>query len=215
MHVALLIFLVIIGIPIIWLIFVLTVVKIIRKIHQFPIPSFMIFFIDNPIRRKYWQKPEEIADRMGAKPGDVIVEVGPGKGSYTIAVAKRVQPNGKVYTIDIQQSVIDRLQKRLVKEGINNIVPKVDDAYNLSFEDESVDIIFAITCLPEIPEPVRVLKEFKRILKPDGLVSLCELFIDPDYPLRKTEKKWVTEAGLFVKEEYGNWFSYQLNLCKQ
>lgn len=70
-------------------------------------------------------------------------------------------------------------------------------------------------CLPEIPEPVRALKECKRILKDDGMVCLCELFIDPDYPLRRTEVKWAREAGLELKEQFGNWFAYQLHFGKQ
>lgn len=215
MHIALIIFLVIISIPVIWFLLVLTVVKLIRKLYPFPIPHFFVNFIDNPIRRKYWQNPEEIAERMGVKPGDEVIEVGPGKGSYTKAVARRILPDGKVYAIDIQQPILDRLEIRLEKEEITNIIPKLDDAYNLSFENNSIDVIFAITCLPEISEPVKILKEFKRILKPEGVISLCELFIDPDYPLRKTEKKWAKEAGLILKEEFGNWFAYQLNFCKE
>ena len=214
MHIALIIFLIIIGIPIVWLFLVLTIVKMIRRIYAFPIPHFFANFIDNPIRRRYWQNPEEIAERTGAKPGDFVVEIGPGKGSYTKAVAKKILPNGKLFAIDIQQPILDKLQRKLDEEEITNIYPKFNDAYNLSFEDESVDVIFAITCLPEIPEPVKALKEFKRILKPDGLISFCELFFDPDYPLRKTEKKWAVEAGLKLKEEYGNWFAYQLNFKK-
>ncbi len=214
MHITLIIFLVIICIPVVWLLFVLTVMKFIRKIYPFPIPQFFTNFIDNPIRRKFWQNPDEIAKRIGAKPGDVVVEIGPGKGSYTKAVARKILPGGRVYAIDLQKPIIDRFQKKLDEEGITNIFPSIGDAYNLDFDDNSVDVIFLITCLPEIPEPVKVLKEFKRILKPNGTISLCELFIDPDYPLRKTEKKWSQEAGLILKEEFGNWFAYQLNFGK-
>ncbi len=213
MHLALIVFLAIIGIPILFVI-IHTLMRVIRKIHPFPIPQFMTNFIDNPIRRKYWQNPEEIAERMGAKPGDIVVEIGPGKGSYTFIISKKILPDGKVFAIDIQQQVLDRLNQRIKNEEIENVIPKLDDAHNLSFEDESVDVIYAIACLPEIPEPVKVLKEFKRILKPTGRVSLCELFMDPDYPLRKTEKRWAREAGLKLEEEFGNWFSYQLNFIK-
>lgn len=189
--------------------------KIARKIYPFPIPQFVVNVIDNRFRRKFIQNPDQIAERMSAKPGDIVVELGPGKGSYSIGVANRIGSNGKLYAIDIEQKILNRLQIRLDKENITNIIPKRDDAYHLDFEDESVDIIFAVACLPEIPKPVEVLKEFKRILKPEGRISLCELFIDPDYPLRSTERKWAIAAGLEVKEEYGNWFTYQLNFGKK
>ena len=189
--------------------------RILRKYHHFPIPAFFTKIIDNPIRRKFIQNPKKIAERMDLKPGMVVVEIGPGKGSYTKKVAEKVLPEGKVYAIDIQESVIENLKKRIEKEEITNIFPKVDDAYNLSFESKSIDRVFAVACLPEIPKPVKALNECSRILKPDGIVSLCELAIDPDYSWRKTEKKWAAEAGLEFKEQFGNWFSYQLNFKKK
>lgn len=151
---------------------------------------------------------------MHLEPGMVVVEIGPGKGSYTKAMAERVLPDGKIYAVDIQESVVDRLKRRIEKEGITNIIPMIDNAHDFSFADESVDRIVAIACLPEIPNPVNVLGECLRILKPDGLISLCELAPDPDYPRRKTVKRWAAEAGLELKHEYGNWFSYQLNFGK-
>ncbi|MFX0147641.1 MAG: class I SAM-dependent methyltransferase [Candidatus Hodarchaeota archaeon] len=188
--------------------------RIIRKLFKFPIPSFLTPLIDNPIRRRFLQKPEKIAERMNLKPGMTVIEIGPGKGSYTKVVAEKVMPNGTVYAIDIQESVITRLKKRIEDEKIPNIIPKVDDVYNLSFEDNSVDRIFAIACLPEIPKPIETLQEFKRILKPNGIISFSELFIDPDYPLRRTEKKWAKKAGLKFIEAFGNFFVYHLNFGK-
>ncbi|MFX1309723.1 MAG: methyltransferase domain-containing protein [Promethearchaeota archaeon] len=194
---------------------VFVVMRIIRRYYKFPIPSFMTRLIDNPIRRKLIQKPEKVAERMHLEPGMTIVEIGPGKGSYTKTIAKSILPDGKVYAIDIQESVINQLKKRVEKENITNIIPKIDDAYELSFEDESIDRVLMIACLPEIPEPIRVLKEIKRVLKPDGIISLSEMLPDPDYPRRKTEKKWADEAGFELDEEFGNWFIYQLNFKKK
>ena len=207
-----LIFLIVLGV---FFFIVFVVLRIIRRYHKFPIPGFMTRLIDNPIRRKFIQKPEKVAERMNLEPGMTIIEIGPGKGSYTKAIAKSVLPDGKVYAIDIQESIIDCLKKRVEKENITNIIPKIDDAYNLSFEDDSVDRVLMIACLPEIPESIRALKDFKRVLKPNGLISLSEMLPDPDYPRRKTEKKWAEEAGFELDEEFGNWFIYQLNFRKK
>ena len=205
-----------IGIGIlIWFFFVFVILRIIRHYRHFPIPAFLTRLIDNPIRRRFIQRPEVLVERMQLEPGMIVVEIGPGKGNYTEAVAEKIQPNGKIYAVDIQKSIIDRLKKRIERKRIRNIVPKIENAYNFSFVDESVDRILAIACLPEIPDPVKVLREFYRILKPDGLICLCELFPDPDYPRRKTEKRWADEAGLELKQEFGNWFVYQLNFGKK
>lgn len=191
-----------------------TILRVVRHFYHFPIPWFLTQLIDNPIRRMFIQRPDTVAERMRLKPGMTIVEIGPGKGSYTKVIAERVLPEGKVYAIDIQESIIERLRKRFEREGIENIYPKIDDAYNLSFEDGSVDRVLAIACLPEIPDPVRVLKECHRVLKPGGLVCLSEVFSDPDYPRRSTEKSWAEEAGLVLEEEFGSFLLYQLNFVK-
>jgi ubiquinone/menaquinone biosynthesis C-methylase UbiE len=194
---------------------VFVVLRIIRRYYKFPVPAFMTRLIDNPIRRKLIQKPENIAKRMNLKPGITVLEIGPGKGSYTKEVANNVLPNGIIYAVDIQESVINHLKKRIEKEKITNIIPKIDDAYNLSFEDNSIDRVLMISCLPEIPDPIRVLKEVKRVLKPNGLLTLSEMLPDPDYPRKKTEKKWANEAGLELDDQFGNWFVYQLNFKKK
>jgi ubiquinone/menaquinone biosynthesis C-methylase UbiE len=91
---------------------------------------------------------------------------------------------------------------------------RVEDAYAFSFGDDTVDRVLMIACLPEIPEPVRVLRECRRILRPGGLICLSELLPDPDYPLRSTERRWAAEAGLEFDEGFGNFFVYQLHFRK-
>ena len=190
-------------------------VRLVRRYYKFPIPSFLTTVIDNPWRRRFVQKPSTVADQMYLKSGMTVVEIGPGKGSYTIEFAKRVLPNGKVFAVDISDKVINRLKQRIAHEDVSNIIPKIDNAHNFSFDDESIDRVIAIACLPEIPEPVKVLREIRRILKPNGIVSLSELAPDPDYPRRKTVKRWASEAGFKLHSEFGNWFVYQLNFIKE
>ncbi|MFX1566029.1 MAG: class I SAM-dependent methyltransferase [Promethearchaeota archaeon] len=194
--------------------FACLLIRVVRRYRKFPIPSCFTRLIDNPWRRRLVQKPSTVADQVYLKPGMVVVEIGPGKGSYTLEFAKRVLPDGKVYAVDISKSVIIRLKQRVAQEKILNIIPQIDNAHSFSFADESIDRVIAIACLPEIPQPVKVLQEIHRILKPDGLVSLSELAPDPDYPRRKTTKRWATEAGFTLHSEFGNWFVYQLNFKK-
>ena len=196
-----------------FLFLVQVVLRVARRWLKFPTPAFMTLIIDNPFRRRFIQSPDTIADRMGLEPGMTVVEVGPGKGSYTFAVARRVAP-GTVYACDIQPAVVERLAERATREGVANVDARVEDAYGFSFGDSSADRVLMIACLPEIPEPVRVLRECRRILRPGGLVCLSELLPDPDYPLRSTESRWAAEAGLEPDSEFGNLFVYQLHFRK-
>lgn len=192
----------------------LVVLRLVRKLYPFPAPAFATWLIDNPFRRRFIQNPEIIADRMSLAPGMTVLDIGPGKGSYTLAAAAKVRPGGTVYAADIQETVVRRLQQRLEKEQVINIIPCLEDVYRLSFADEIFDRVLMVACLPEIPDKVRALREIRRVLKPDGRICLCELFPDPDYPLRRTEKRWAAAAGLEIREEYGHWFSYQLHFGK-
>lgn len=193
----------------------LFVSKLVRRRYKFPTPAVMTRVVDNPVRRRLIQSPDVVSERMRLRPGMKVVDIGPGKGSYSIAVARRILPGGMLYAVDIQEYVVDRLRERVEREGIENIVAKIDDVYNLSFSDGSIDRVLMIAALPEVPEPVRALREIYRILKPEGLLSLSELFPDPDYPRRKTEKRWAEEAGFELLDEFGNWFVYQLIFAKK
>lgn len=191
-------------------------VRILRKVHPFPIPSFLTGLIDNPIRRGLIQKPDAIARAAGARPGMAVLELGPGKGSYTAAVARAVAPGGTVVAIDIAPAILARLAARIETGTLPaNIEPRVASVHALPFPDDHFDIIFAVACLPEIPGKVEALAECHRVLKPGGILSLCELFLDPDYPLRSTEMKWATAAGFTLHETHGNFFTYQLNFIKE
>ena len=195
-----------------FLFFILVIAKIARKLYPFPVPNCLTEIIDNPWRR-ILQPPKKIIDRMKVLPGMKGLEIGPGKGSYLFEFAQEITP-GTVRAIDISEKVITRLKKRITERNIPNIELQVQDAITIPFDDNTFDRILSIACLPEIPYPIQALSEWKRVLKSDGIISLCELFFDPDYPLRTTEIRWAKEVGLYLQDQFGSWFAYQLNFTK-
>jgi len=207
-----LIILIIIGIPVIFII-LHTIIRIIRHFCKFPMPQFLANLIDNPLRRKI-QPPDETAKRHGIEPGMTVLEVGPGNGRYTISSAKRVGKQGKIYTIDIEKKMIERVNNRIKQEQIDNIEAQVADVYKLPYKDNYFDLIYMIAVFNEIPDHDKALTEFYRVLKPKGLLVFSEILMDPDYPLSSTLIKQVSKYQFKVKDKIGNFFYYTLRFEK-
>ncbi len=190
--------------------YVFVLMKIVRRFWQFPAPAFIGRGL-NSRHRKRIQPPSMIIEALELKPGMKIVEIGCGPGTFTMDVAKAVLPKGVVYAVDIQQSMLNQLKANMQKLDITNIVPILADAGGtIPLDAEVADGAFAVTVLPEIPDKSAVLSEVKRLLKTDGLFCDAELIIDPDWPLRRTVKRWCAEAGFEFVRDLGNALRYVL-----
>ncbi len=186
------------------------VVRLVRRFYHFPIPSFLAGLIDNPVRRRI-QSPKKSANRLDLRHGMKVVEIGPGPGIFTIEVGTRVAPGGSVYAFDISPKMIRKLLGRMVKRGATNVAPVVASAYDLPLVSHSVDRVFMVAVLAEIPNRQRALREFARVLKPNGLLSISEFLSDPDYPLRRTVIRWCHEAGFEEVSKHGSLIEYTLS----
>ena len=196
-----------------WFIFAQTVIRLIRRFIHFPIPAIFARFIDNPIRRRI-QPPTKVVDWIGIQEGIHILEIGPGPGTFTIEAAKRVGAKGKVFAIDIQPTIVSKLNHRLQRDKITNVMAKVASAYELPFSNNTFDRVFMIAVLAEIPDKKKTLVEIKRVLKHSGLLAIGEFLPDPDYPRRKTVIHWCQDAGFELVSRYGGFLHYVLTFKK-
>lgn len=203
---------VLLAIPVV-LVLLHTLVRIVRHFHKFPMPELMADLIDNPLRRRF-QPPYETTLRHGLEPGMMVLEVGPGNGTYTVGAAQRIGDSGRLMTIDIEPRMIERVRRRAAAEGLGNVTAKVADVYDLPFDDGTFDVVYMITVIGEIPEPVRAMREFHRVLSPSGALVFSELLLDPDYPLAGTLVRWAASAGFRLRTKLGGLFYYTLILEK-
>ena len=204
--------LIITGIIIAWLI----LTRLIRRIYQFPAPAFIGYFLDSNYRRRI-QPPSQIIERSGIKKGDRVLEIGCGSGAYTTFVAREVGKEGIVEALDIQPAMLAQLKKKLAKpenSDIQNIRLHESSAYQLPFKEGSIDLVYMITVLPEIPDQAKVLAEVRRVLKVNGILAVTEFFPDPDYPLSSTTSKKGEKAGFDVEGLFGNLWTYTVRFRK-
>ena len=192
------------------------IVRLVRKLSHFPAPSFIGRFLDSELRRKV-QPPHKLIQRSGIKEGMQILEVGCGSGAFTTFFARAVGEQGKVYALDIQPKMLKQLENKLAKpenQDIKNIKLIESSAYELPFDDNSLDAVYMITVLQEIRDRNRALEQAKRVLKPGGLLSVTEFLPDPDYAWKATTIKLGTKAGLILDEASGNFWNYTVRFKK-
>ena len=201
---------IILAVMFLWLFGLKLIIKFMKKGGD-PCPSSLSWIVDLPIRRYYMQP---VLDRVGMQPGETILELGPGPGAFTVDAAKLLGPDGKLIAVDIQPEMIEQVNRRVAQAGLTNVETRVASAYGLPIEDGSIDRVFMVTVLPEIPDPVRGLQEVRRVLKAGGLFSTTEEYLDPDYPRRVTTIKWAEAAGFELVERFGNMWLYTLNFRK-
>ena len=186
-----------------------TLGRLLKRLCVIPCPVALADLIDNRFRRRI-QPPEETAERHGIKPGMIVLEVGPGNGTYALAVARTLGPEGKLVAVDVQQRMIDKVAARAAAEGIDNVEVLLADVHALPFDDRTFDAVFLIFVIGEIREPARAMTELCRVLKPGGTAAFTEHFMDPYYHLRRTLVRWAASAGLQLKKRLGNFFLYTL-----
>jgi ubiquinone/menaquinone biosynthesis C-methylase UbiE len=196
------------GLAFFWLV----VLRIVAKLHGGePCPFALAWLVDNPLRRRYMAR---VLDRVGIRPGERVLELGPGPGAFNLEAARRADPGGTLVAVDIQPRMIAAVEEKAREAGVTNVETHVASAYDLPLDDGSVDRAFLVTVLPEIPDRQRALVDLRRVLKPGGLLSITEEFLDPDYPLARTTIRWAREAGFELAERHGNWFVYTLKFRK-
>ncbi len=176
-----------------------------------PMPASRAGHLTNPIRQLV-QPPGLVLDAAGIEPGMTVLELGPGPGYFTLPAARRVGPTGRVIAADIQPEMIEMLRKAAAKAGVSNLETHVADACSLPVGDSSVDVAFMVTVLGEIPNGKRALAELRRVLKPDGLITVFESALDPHHLQASDVTAWGEASGFELVESRGNWLSYHMKL---
>jgi len=180
--------------------------------HSTPCPSSFAWLVNNPIRRRYMRP---LLDRVGIRPGERVLELGPGPGTFTVDAARCVGPEGRIIAVDIQPEMIAQVDRRVREAGLTNVETHVAGAHALPLDDASVDRAFLVTVLPEIPDQGQALAELHRVLKPGGVLSITEEFMDPHYPFLSETVRRVEAAGFRLERRMGNWWIYTANFVKR
>ncbi len=121
--------------------------------------------------------PANCVARLKLLPGTKVADLGAGTGAFSISLARAVTSSGKVYAIDVQKDLLDRLKKEVSKHRLSNIEVvwgDIEHPGGTKLRDEAVGAVVVANVLFQIESPYALAIEAKRILQKDGKILVVE-----------------------------------------
>jgi ubiquinone/menaquinone biosynthesis C-methylase UbiE len=155
--------------------------------------------LEGPDRDAY-QRPDRIMDALQIGEGSVVADLGAGGGWFTVRLARRVGPNGRVYAEDIQKEMIGVIERRMAREGLDARVRTVlGTQVDPKLPAGALDAVLMVDAYHEFEQPVTLLRSIARALKPAGLIGIVNYKKDgggpgPEMELRVDPEKVIADA---------------------
>lgn len=182
-----------------------------RRRSPTPFPPWLTPLLRSPWRRRGFS-PEVAADRHGLHAGMTVLEIGPGDGYLTAAAFERVRPSGRLFCLDIQLPMLRKLRGKL---GAQTPPLVCASGSALPLRSRAFDLVFLVHVLGEVRDRAGALREFARVLRSGGVLSVTEGLPDPDFIRRGRLIRMAGSAGFHALEHTGGRFHYTQRFCIQ
>jgi ubiquinone/menaquinone biosynthesis C-methylase UbiE len=127
--------------------------------------------LEGPDRDAY-QRPDQIMDALLIGDGSTVADLGAGGGWFTVRLARRVGPQGIVYAEDIQTQMIQAIERRVEREGLKNVRTVLGTATDPKLPKGSLDALLIVDTFHEMEQPVTLLRNVAKSLKPSGVIGI-------------------------------------------
>ncbi len=123
--------------------------------------------------REIFLPPKKLLTETGIAKGFRVLDYGCGIGSHSVAAAKIVGSEGRVYATDISPTALRYVKKAIIKNRLENIeVIKTSCILNLPNDSMNVVLLYDVYHL--LDKPQKVIGELHRVLKDDGILSFTD-----------------------------------------
>lgn len=121
--------------------------------------------------------PGRNLDAFPIKPRSAVADFGAGSGHYALEIAKRLQGDGVVYAVDVQQDLLRRIKNEAHRMGLTNLQTIWGDVARhggTRLAPHSVDTVLMSNVLFQLDNPKKAFDEARRILKVEGTLIVID-----------------------------------------
>lgn len=143
-----------------------------RAAHGRLFPPEKLGELEGPDRDE-WQQPDRIMDALAIADGAHVADIGAGGGWFTVRLARRVGPNGRVFAEDIQRQMIESIGRRVAREGLRNVETIIGTPLDPRLPGH-LDAVLMVDTYPQLDDPVGLLTHIRRALAPTGRLGIVD-----------------------------------------
>jgi ubiquinone/menaquinone biosynthesis C-methylase UbiE len=132
--------------------------------------------------RKEWQKPDSVVRSLCLRPGQTVVEIGPGPGFFTLRLAKAVGKRGRVFAAEIEPKMIAILRDRLEQKKVTNVTPVLASQHDPHLPAGLADVVFIVNTFHHVPNGSAYLRPLEACPMPGGRLVNID-FREGDLPV--------------------------------
>ena len=144
-------------------------------------------WLERPTRERE-ERTDLLIGSLPLEADDVVADIGAGTGYFSIPIARRV-PEGKVLAVDIQQEMLDIIERRQRNGAPANIEPVLGTITDPNLPSNGVDLILLVDAYHEFSHPWEMGTAMAEALKPGGRLVLIEYRAeDPSVPIKPLHK---------------------------
>ena len=140
---------------------------------------------------------ERVVNNLDLRAGDIVADIGSGSGLFTLPMAERVGPGGRVYAVDIEQEFLTYVEELAKRSNLGNIETVLGDELDPNLP-ESVDFVLICDTLSYISDQPLYLQGLIRYLNPGARIAVIDRL--GNWPPH-------LEGGKYSPEELDGWMS--------
>jgi len=119
--------------------------------------------------------PAEVARLLAASPGRVVADVGTGDGEWSLDLAQRVGPEGRVFSTDIDSALLVAVREKVARQDLHNVTLVLGSEGDTGLPANCCDAVLLRLVYHHLADPASMRASLRRAVRTGGRLMIIDL----------------------------------------